>query len=346
MKKFLAMLMAALMIMGTMVGCGESSTTTTAAGTTAAADSKTTAAAEEKTTAAEVLKGEFVMGTGGVAGTWYPMGGGLCAAMSDGNLNVNVQASAGSYENVRLIMSGEREFGLATAAVSYYAYSKQGDFANEDGSMLRAVCAFAPIEMQIVVRADSNINSITDLKGKNVGLGAAGSADVSTMKELLGTVGLTVDDLQGDEIALSEQVTAFKDRRLDVAYVFTTAPTSGILDIASQEDVKLVPIEGTIAENFIKQYPFYCERVISKDKYSFMTEDVKSVGCATLMVCTADLSEEVVYQMTKNLFENVETVQAAHAGLANFSVDDAATGLSIPLHPGAERYYKEIGLIK
>lgn len=323
MKKQFALCLAVLMMFCMMCGCSN----------------------KETTAEAGALKGEFVMGTGGVSGTWYPMGGGMCTAMSDGNLNVNVQASAGSLENARLIMSGEREFGMITAAVSYYAYSGTGEFEGEDGSNLRAVCSFAPIEMQILVRKDSGITSILDLAGKRVGLGAAGSADVSTMNELLGTVGMSAEDFSAEEIALSEQVTAFKDRRLDVAYVFTSSPTSGIMDIASQEDVMLVPIEGEIAKDFVEQYPFYYERVIPKDAYSFMTEDVNSIGCVTQLCCSADLDEEVVYQLTKNLFEHTDVVQAAHAGLANFSAESAISGLSIPMHPGAERYFKEVGLL-
>ena len=337
MKKLLSLILAVTLIV-TLTACGSKTETTEAQSGTKASNQTEAPAAP--------LKGEYVMGTGGVSGTWYPMGGGLCSAMSDGNLNVSVQASAGSLENARLIMSGEREFGLITAAVSYYAYSGTGDFQGEDGSKLRAVCAFAPIEMQILVRADSDIQSVADLAGHSVGLGAAGSADVSTMGELLGVAGLDMEkDIKGDQIALSEQVTAFKDRRLDVAYVFTTAPTSGIKDIASQQSVRLLPINGKLAEDFLTKYPFYCKRTISKDLYTFMKEDVESVGCATQLCCTADLSEDVVYQLCKNLFEHVDVVRAAHSGLAAFSLKDAASGLSIPLHPGAEKYYKEVGII-
>ena len=337
MKKLLSLVLAVVLIVS-LAACGSKTETSAPQGETQAPNqSEATAAA---------LKGEYVMGTGGVSGTWYPMGGGFCSAMSDGNLNVSVQASAGSFENARLIMSGEREFGMITAAVSYYAYNGTGDFQGEDGSKLRAVCAFTPVEMQILVRADSDIKSVADLKGHSMGLGAAGSADVSSMGELLGVAGLDMEkDIKGDQIALSEQVTAFKDRRLDVAYVFTTAPTSGIMDIASQESVRLLPIDGKLAEDFLTQYPFYCKRTITKDLYSFMTEDLETVGCATQLCCTADLPEEVVYQLCKNLFDHVDVVKAAHSGLANFSLKDAAAGLSIPLHPGAEKYYKEVGLI-
>jgi len=292
------------------------------------------------------VSGNFVMGTGGVSGTWYPLGGIMCGAMTAGELNVTVQASGGGVENVRTLLSGERDLGLAGGDIAYYGYTGTSDFTGEDGSALRAIMRFSPMQTQLVTRADSGIGSIADLAGKAVGCGAVGSGDEVAIRGLLGTVGLTYEDIDEYLISVAEQATAFKDRRLDAMYLTASAPTSGVLDAASQADCALVPITGSERDKILTEYPFFKATVVPKTAYTFLTEDVETIGLDTFLLCTTDLSDEEVYVMLENLFANVADVQAAHSSMANFSIESACEGeFAVPLHPGAERFYQDKGTL-
>ena len=324
MKKMLALILAVLM-MFSLVACGDT--------------------AKDDENDGKLTYTNFVMGSGGVAGSWYPIAGALCTAMSYDGASVSVQTSAGSVENVRLIMSGEREFGLCAGSVAYYAHAGEGDYKGEDGSMLRALACFSPIEMQVVVRKDSGINGFSDLKGKAMGIGPAGSADQGSLGELLSALDITFDDMTTQALPLADQVTAFKDRQLDAAYVYTSAPTSGIMDIASQADIKMLSLTDAELDAFIEKYPFYTKRVVPAEKYSFLEEDVQTAGGMTLLICTEDVPDEIVYQMLKNLFANIEGVQASHVSMNAFNLEEAASGMTIPIHPGAEKFYKEAGIL-
>ncbi|NLB55097.1 MAG: TAXI family TRAP transporter solute-binding subunit [Lentisphaerae bacterium] len=290
--------------------------------------------------------GNFVMGTGGVAGTWYPLGGVMCGAMTAGKLNVTVQASGGGVENVRTVLSGDRDLGMAGGDIAYYGYAGTSDFEGEDGSSLRVLARFSPMQSHLVARANSGINSIADLKGKAVGCGAVGSGDELAIRGFLGTVGLTYDDIDEYLISVAEQATAFKDRKLDVMYLAASAPTSGVLHAASQAECKLVPIAGSEREAILNEFPFFHATVIPKTAYTFLKEDAETVGLDTLLLCTTDLSDEVAYAMLQNLFDNVESVRAAHGSMADFTIESACEGeFAVPLHPGAIKFYQDKGVL-
>ena len=244
MKKFMSLLLAILMVLS-LVACG----------TEPAAPADDGAA--DDSAAAPAVTGNFVMGTGGVSGTWYPLGGVMCGAMTKDGLNVTVQSSGGGVENVRTILSGERDLGLAGADVAYYGYSSQYDFEGQDGSSLRSLMCFAPMQAQIIARADAGVNCIADLDGKNVGCGAVGSGDELAMRNLLRIMGLSYDDVNESLVSVAEQATSFKDRRLDTMYITASAPTSGVLDAASAMDCMWVPIAGAEAEAVVKELPFF-----------------------------------------------------------------------------------------
>lgn len=328
MKKLFSLLLALLMVFS-LVACG----------------AEPAAPAEEGGEAAPVeAAGNLVMGTGGVSGTWYPLGGAMCGAMSKDKLNVTVQASGGGVENVRTLLSGERDLGLAGGDIAYYGYAGVGDFEGEDGSKLCSLACFSPMETHLVVRADSGINCIADLNGKAVGCGAVGSGDEVAIRGLLGTVGLSYDDVDEYLLSVAEQSTMFKDRKLDAMYLTAAAPNSGVLDAASQADCALVPITGTERDNILAEYPFFHATTVTKDKYSFLTDDVETIGLDTILLCTTDLSDEVVYALLENLFAKVTEVQGAHSSMANFTIESACAGeFAVPLHPAAVQFYKDHG---
>ncbi len=306
-----------------------------------------TAVSNDGTIDAAQVSGNLVMGTGGVSGTWYPVGGAVCGAMSGGKMNVTVQSSGGGVENVRTILNGERDLGTVGADVTHYAYNGTGDFEGEDGSKLRVLFRFSSAEAQILARADSNINCIGDVQGHACGVGAAGSGDELAFRTFIGLLGMSYDDIDESLISIAEQATAFKDRRIDTMFTIASAPTSGMLDVASQAKVKLVPISGEEADTIVNALGFFYPVTITKDKYSFMEEDVETLAMDSLMVCSADLKAEQVYAILDNMFNNVETVQAIHNSMTGFTPEFAANGgdFTIPMHDGAVKWFTEHGYL-
>lgn len=329
MKKFISLLLTLMMALA-LVACGE----------------KAPAADDGATNGPAPVTGNFVMGTGGVSGTWYPLGGVMCGAMSKDGLNVTVQSSGGGVENVRTILSGERDLGLAGADVAYYGYSSQYDFEGQDGSSLRSLMAFAPMQAQFIASASSGISCIADLKGTALGCGAVGSGDELAVRNILRIMDLSYDDVDESLISVGEQATSFKDRRLDCMYITASAPTSGILDAASAIDCVWVPIAGAEAEAIVSELPFFYPTTVPASTYSFMTEDVETLGLNTILLGSTALSDEQVYAMLENIFANLEAVQAAHPSVADLTPESACSGdFAVPLHPGAVKFYQDKGVM-
>lgn len=329
MKKLISLLLALMMALA-LVACGE----------------KAPAADDGATDGPAPVTGNFVMGTGGVSGTWYPLGGVMCGAMTKDGLNVTVQSSGGGVENVRTILSGERDLGLAGADVAYYGYTSQYDFEGQDGSSLRSLMAFAPMQAQFIASASSGISCIADLKGTALGCGAVGSGDELAVRNILRIMDLSYDDVDESLISVGEQATSFKDRRLDCMYITASAPTSGILDAASAIDCVWVPIAGAEAEAIVSELPFFYPITVPASTYSFMTEDVETLGLNTILLGSTALSDEQVYALLENMFANLEAVQAAHPSVADLTLESACSGdFAVPLHPGAVKFYQDKGVM-
>lgn len=329
MKKLISLLLAMMMVLS-LVACGE----------------KAPAADDGAADGPAPVTGNFVMGTGGVSGTWYPLGGVMCGAMTKDGLNVTVQSSGGGVENVRTILSGERDLGLAGADVAYYGYSSQYDFEGQDGSSLRSLMAFAPMQAQFIANAGAGINCVADLNGKALGCGAVGSGDELAVRNILRIMNLNYDDVDESLISVGEQATSFKDRRLDCMYITASAPTSGVLDAASAIDCVWVPIAGAEAEAVVSELPFFYPITVSADTYSFMTEDVETLGLNTILLGSTALSDEQVYAILENMFANLEAVQAAHPSVADLTLESACSGdFAVPLHDGAVKFYQDKGVM-
>jgi TRAP transporter TAXI family solute receptor len=290
----------------------------------------------------------LVMGTASVSGTWYPVGGAICASMSKADsVSVNVQTSGGGVENLRTVNSGERDIGMAMYSLGVYAMEGAEAFKGNKLDNIRGIAVFMPITAQFAVRDGGGINSVADLKGKRIGIGAPGSGEEVCVREILDANGLSYADVNEKLISFSEQVTAFKDRQLDAMFIITTAPTSGYLDVSSQAKITILPIAGEEQEKILVKYPHYYKDIISASAYDFLSKDVDSVGIGTLLFTNAEMDEEVVYKITKAMFDDAEHLRSVHEALKNLSAKFSVANMgSIKLHPGAERYYREIGLIK
>ena len=289
----------------------------------------------------------MVMGTGGTSGSWYTVGGVMCGALSTSDMiNATAQTSAGGVENIRLVSSNERQLGFCMPSLVIYAQEGIESFEGDQIENIRAIAQFMPMQAHFIVRDGSDIQTIEDLKGKAIGTGAAGSGDEVMCREILKAVGLTYDDVDEQLLSFAEQVTAFKDNQLDAMFMLASAPTSAVLDAASQADCRLLSIEGDLQAQILEEYPYYYETVIPADAYDFIDEDVTTIGISTLLFTNAEMADDVVYEVCNQLFEenNLKAIQESHVAMADFTAETALEDMVVDLHPGAAKWYEEQGL--
>jgi TRAP transporter TAXI family solute receptor len=290
----------------------------------------------------------LLMGTGGLAGVYYPIGGAISKIITDKvqGVEATVQTSAAGMENLRLLSLKEIDMGLVQNSDAYNAFNGKMFFKDKPIKNIRGIAVLYPQPIQIVVGADSKINSFYDLKGKRVGVGAPGSGEETTFRRLLSVYNMSYDDIDEKLISLAEQAAQFKDRHIDAMWYVSGVPTSGILDVSSVLPIKLVPIAGKERDELIKMDPYFIKSVVKKGSYPGLTEDVETIASPAYLICLESLKEDDVYRITKAIFENLSDLAAAHKQGENVRLETALIGSTIPLHPGAEKYYKEKGVLK
>lgn len=289
--------------------------------------------------------------TATTGGVYYPLGNAMAQLFNQKipNIKASAQATAGTPQNVLLMQKNEAEVAFAQNGVAYYAYNGQEMFKDKPAKFLRGITNLYPNVMHIVVRADSNITSIKQLEGKKFVPGAVGSATEINSKEILGLYGLDYKEkknIKVDYLGYSEAADALKDGRVDAILIAGGIPTSAVLDAASSIKIRVLTIEPDMMQKLTKEMPWYYEVMIPKGTYMGQTEDVRTVAVANLLVVRQDLSDDLVYQMTKSIHENQPTLVNAHKAAADIKLQDAYKGMTVPMHPGAEKYYKEKGVSK
>lgn len=298
-------------------------------------------------TAASAGELKLILATGGTAGTYYPYGGAMSKIWNSKipGMNVTAQATGASVENVRLMNKDEVELALVQSDTIDFAYNAKEAF-KEKLTKMAAVAVLYPELIHIVVRGELGIKSFSGLRGKKIGVGAPGSGTEANFRQLLDAHRMTKDDVSAQFLSFSESADKFKDRRIDAFMVTGGVPTSAITDVATQRDIKILHIDDTMISIMTGKYPFLAGAVIPANSYKGVTADVKTVAVNAVLIAHPKLSETAVYNMTKVLFENQTELAAAHAKGKVLSLQVAATGVSIPFHPGAARYYKEKGVLK
>lgn len=297
---------------------------------------------------------EFItIGTGGVTGVYYPTGGAICRLVNKGRrdhgVRCSVESTGGSVYNINTIREGELEFGVAQSDWQYHAYNGTSRF-EENGPFegLRAVFSVHPEPFTVVARADSGISTFEDLKGKRVNIGNPGSGQRGTMEVLMEALGWTTSDFAlATELKASEQSAALCDNQID-AMVYTVGHPSGSIQEATTAcDSVLVEVSGDVVDQLIADNSFYRTATIPGGMYRGNDADTTTFGVGATFVSSDAVSEEVVYTLVKSVFENFEDFKGLHPAFANLEpADMASAGLSAPLHAGAEKYYREAGLIE
>ena len=297
---------------------------------------------------------QFVsIGTGGVTGVYYPTGGAICRLVNknrkEHGIRCSVESTGGSVYNLNTIRAGELEFGVAQSDWQYHAYNGTSKFEDQGAyENLRAVFSVHPEPFTVVARADAGISDFQDLKGKRVNVGNPGSGQRGTMEVLMNALGWSMDDFSlASELKSAEQSQALCDNQID-AMVFTVGHPSGSIQEASTAcESVLVNVTGAEVDALVEENPYYRKATIPGGMYRGTDEDTQTFGVGATFVSSADVSEKVVYEVVKAVFENFEDFKKLHPAFANLKQEEMISdGLSAPLHAGAEKYYKEIGAIK
>jgi TRAP transporter TAXI family solute receptor len=291
----------------------------------------------------------ITIGTGGQTGVYYVVGQSICALVNRGTSEHNIKCTApstgGSIANINAIKAGDQTMGVAQSDWQYHAYNGTSKFEGQKFDKERAVFSVHPEPFTVVARADSGIKTFDDLKGKRVNVGNPGSGQRGTMEVLMNAKGWTMDDFAlASELKSAEQSSALCDNKVD-AIVFTVGhPNGSIQEATTTCDAIVVPVTGPQVDKLVGDNPYYAKATIPGGMYKGTDNDVETFGVRATFVTSADVDEETVYQVVKAVFDNFDRFKELHPAFANLKPEEMVkAGLSAPLHPGAEKYYKEKG---
>ena len=322
MKKLLAFLLG-IMVMVTMIaGCG-------------GGDKK-----DDKKPAAQ----KFInIATGGTSGTYFPLGGALADILNKNipGTNASAQSTGASVANVNLLSQGKVEIAFIQNDIAYYAANGTEMFKGKQVAGLQGLATLYPETVQIVTLKKSGIKSVADFKGKRIAVGAAGSGTEANARQIMEAYGIKYDDIKVQYLSFGEAASALKDGNVDAAFVTAGHPTAAIQDIATQNDVVLVPVDADKADALIKKYPFYTKLVIKAGTYPKQDADVTAVAVKCMLAVTDKMDENTAYAIAKALYGNLDRMKSAHSAANAISKDTAKDGMSIKLNPGAEKFFNE-----
>jgi TRAP transporter TAXI family solute receptor len=286
--------------------------------------------------------------TGGQSGVYYPLGVALSQvyAKEIPNVKSTAQVTKASAENMNLLQAGRAELALALAdSVSDAWRGEAAAGFTKPLDKLRGLSATYNNYIQIVANADSGIRTLADLKGKRISVGAARSGTELNARAVFRAAGISYDDLSKVEyLPFGESVELMKNRQLDATLQSAGLGVSSIRDLATSVNIVVIPVPADIVEKIGDAA--YQPAVIPANTYTGQTQDLPTAAIPNFLVTQSDVPDDLAYQMTKALYDNLETMYAAHNAAKAIKLENAVKGMPVPLHPGAERYYREVGVIK
>lgn len=290
----------------------------------------------------------LTLATGGTSGVYFPLGGAIGQVLGsngNGSLSVTAQATGASGENMRLVESGDVDFAIVQNDVADAAFNGTAPFREKLGDV-RALGRLYPEYLHVVASKDSGIKSLEDFKGKKISVGARGSGNEVNCRQIFDFYGLDYKNLEPIFLPYSETADQFKDRNLD-GFVFTIGtPNPAIQDITTTQDVEFIPLQGDQVDQVIAKFPFLVKDAIPANTYKGQDTAVPTLSVQAILVANKDMPDDVAYELTKTLYENTEAIAKAHNKGSEIKLENATDGVTIPFHPGAEKYLREKGIIK
>jgi TRAP transporter TAXI family solute receptor len=305
----------------------------------------------------------FTIGTGGTGATYYPVGGVIANAISNppgsrkcseggscgvDGLIASAVSSRGSVDNVNAIISGLRSSGFAQSDVAFWAYTGTGTMAGKPPAKdLRTIAALFAEHVHLIARADSGINSVADLKGKRVSLDEPGSGTYVDAKLILEANGLSTSDVVAEALKPTAASEALRNKKIDAYFIVAGYPTGAVVELASAERIKLVPIDGPGAAKLVGAHKFFSASAIPEGTYDKVPA-ANTIAVGAQWFTSAKQDEQLIYNVTKALWNDNtrKLLDVGHAKGKVITLKTALDGVGVPLHKGAERFYKEVGMLK
>lgn len=288
---------------------------------------------------------KMTMGTGGTAGTYYAFGGVLGQYIkNNAGIDVTAVSTDGSKANIQSIASGDYQLGLVQSDVMSYAWEGSRSFES-DGKVdsFRVVAGLYAEAVQLITM-DPSIQSVADLAGKSVSIGAPGSGVYFNAIDVLAAAGLTENDIKAQYQSFDDSADALKDGKIDAAFIVAGAPTAAITELCTTNDAFLVPIDGDIAAKLMADCPFYTTYSIPAGTYAGQDADVATVTVKATLIVSANASEDDVYNLTKAIFDHTDAIAAENGKGAELTLENATSGMTAPFHAGAAKYFAEKGI--
>jgi TRAP transporter TAXI family solute receptor len=287
--------------------------------------------------------------SGWVTGAYYPFAGAVSRVawkhLKEKNIKVTAESSGASVANAKLISKDDTDFALLQNDIAYYAYNGKLMFGKPIKNLLGCMTLY-PETIQIVARKDANIESVADLKGKRVSIGPLGSGTTENAKQILEAWGMSVNDVKAQQLKAAQAADYMKDGRLDAYFNTTAVGAAHIIDTCLLVPSVIVPVTGPNVKNLMKNYAFYATDTVPAGVYKGVDAPVQTIAVMAMMTARASLEEDVVYAILKAIYDDLAQIKKAHAKFKVIELKKAMMGMSIPLHPGAEKYFKEAGVVK
>lgn len=353
-RRLAALVLGMTVIVGSISGCGNNSSGTTDSTTeksSESADSKETKEGEEVAAGAMdayQISGNLTLGTASSTGTFYYVGAAIGNAVTNaGKLNVLVQATNGSNENVAMCQTGDIDLGMANCDSLYAAYNGEMSYAEAGKQDIQQVAALYNSQLHVFVNEKSGITDISQLKGKKVCVGSQGTSYLFINEALLEAYGISMNDIEPYYMDYAESAQALADGDIDAAFQTGGYPIAGIQQSAATTSFRVLPVDDDIMDDIIMEYPFIIKTSIPAGTYEKQanTEDAKTFGYQTCLFTSSKADDNLIYAFVKMMMETLDTYKDTNDATRQISPETAATEY-IPFNPGAERYYREVGLLK
>ncbi|MCA1337504.1 TAXI family TRAP transporter solute-binding subunit [Pseudooceanicola marinus] len=288
---------------------------------------------------------QLSIATGGTGGVYYPMGGGLAEIINNHieGYAATAEVTGASVENMGLIARGDADLAIGLADTVAQAYSGTGRFEGQELPMIRGLGSLYANMVQIVALEGSGVTSLADLPGKRVSVGAPGSGTEVNTNAILEANGISYDDIEEQRLNFNETADALANGDIDVGFWSVGAPTSSILNLATTQDITIIALTEAELDAAMAQHDTFAKTTLAGGSYNGVDEDITVLGIPNVLTVSSEMSDDVAYAITKAMYEHIEDLRAVHPAARETTVEFALSATPVPLHPGAIRYYEEIG---
>ena len=287
--------------------------------------------------------------TASTGGSWYPAGGSIGSLITKyvPNTEASAHPAAASRENIRLLGEKKTDLAMVMPDVAYFAVSGTDLYQGKPPAKIKGLFSFWGIDLLIIARASTDIYTVEDLKGHKVGFGPPGSGSETMSKKILAAYGITYKDLKPQFISATEQSRAMKDKTLDAAMYTIGTPASTFVDLCTLTKCRLMPIKENMMKKILTKYPYYSQSVIPAGSYPQIDYDTPALKWVGLVVTYEDMDTDLAYKIVKTVCkDHLDEFKQCHAQARKMTTEVMSKGMSIPWHPGAAKFWKEVGLLK